>query len=199
MPGSVPLVLDTREPLWRHRPVPSCCASRPIQSARPFGSNGNRDGTDHPRRLLYSRDLTLSPAILPIVIGRNGRSGRVLAPDEFKYKRIVIDSCTTRSTFSPFAITSARVRVRNHPVRAFRCGTADFTQWSAACASKRSSTPGGQRTIGNLAMKDALIRHHAQGSPFRFLMSRPNLRPARLFRATIDSAPSRSRSTHHVR
>jgi predicted aspartyl protease len=110
-------------------------------------------------------DLTLSPAILPIVADALGGAEGVLATDEFKDKRIVID----------FKHDQIDIR-RSHNERA-RSGfvtislehsEAGLLMFHALVGSLRIQAiidTGGQSTIGNLAMRDALIRHHEQGGP----------------------------------
>jgi predicted aspartyl protease len=110
-------------------------------------------------------DLTLSPAILPIVTDALGGAEGVLATDEFKDKRIVID----------FKHDQIDIR-RSHNERA-RSGfvtislehsEAGLLMFHALVGSLRIQAiidTGAQRTIGNPAMRDALMRHHEQGGP----------------------------------
>jgi predicted aspartyl protease len=112
-------------------------------------------------------DLTLRPAILPIVTDAMGGAEGVLATDEFRDKRIVID----------FKHDQIDIR-RSHNERAhsgfvtisLEHSEAGLLMFHALVGNVRIQAiidTGGQRTIGNLAMRDALIRHHAQGSPVR--------------------------------
>jgi predicted aspartyl protease len=110
-------------------------------------------------------DLTLSPATLPIVTDALGGAEGVLATDEFKDKRIVID----------FKHDQIDIR-RSHNERA-RSGFvtislehsgAGLLMFHAMVGNLRIQAiidTGAQRTIGNPAMRDALIRHHEQGGP----------------------------------
>ncbi len=111
-------------------------------------------------------DLTLSPAILPIVTDAMGAAEGVLAPDEFKDKRIVIDFKHDQIDIRRSHNERARLGFVTIPLEHSEAGLLMFH--AALVGGVRIQAiidTGGQRTIGNLSMRDALMRHHAQGRP----------------------------------
>ena len=108
-------------------------------------------------------DLTLSPAILPIVTDAMGAAEGVLAPDEFKDKRIMIDFKHDRIDVRRSHNERARSGFVTIPLEHSAAGLLMFHALAGGVRIQAIIDTGGQRTIGNLAMRDALIRHHSQG------------------------------------
>jgi hypothetical protein len=109
-------------------------------------------------------DLTLSPAILPIVTDAMGAAQGVLAPDEFKDKRVVIDFKHDQIDIRRSHNERARSDFVTIPLEHSAAGLLMFHALAGGVRIQAIIDTGGQRTIGNLAMRDALIRHHTQGS-----------------------------------
>jgi predicted aspartyl protease len=110
-------------------------------------------------------DLTLSPAILPIVTDAMGGAEGVLATDEFKDKRIVIDFKHDQIDIRRSNNERARSGFVTIPLEHSEAGLLMFQALVGGLRIQAIIDTGGQRTIGNLAMRDALIRYHAQGKP----------------------------------
>jgi predicted aspartyl protease len=108
-------------------------------------------------------DLTLSPAILPIVTDAMGGAEGVLAPDEFKDKRIVIDFKHDQIDSRRSHAERARSGFVTIPLEHSKAGLLMFHAQVGGVRIQAIIDTGGQRTIGNLAMRNALIRHHVQG------------------------------------
>ena len=112
-------------------------------------------------------DLMLSPATLPIVTDAMGGAQGVLATNEFKDKRIVID-------FKHDRIDIRRSRNERTPANfvtiPLERSDTELLMFHARIGGVRVQAiidTGGQRTIGNLAMRDALMRRHRQGTAVR--------------------------------
>jgi hypothetical protein len=110
-------------------------------------------------------DLTLNPAILPIVTDAMGAAEGVLAPDEFKDKRIVIDFKHDRIDIRRSHNERAPSGFVTIPLEHSEAGLLMFHALVGGVRIQAIIDTGGQRTIGNLAMRDALIRHHTPGRP----------------------------------
>jgi predicted aspartyl protease len=108
-------------------------------------------------------DLTLSPATLPIVIDAMGGAEGVLATDEFKDKRIVIDFKHDRIDIRRSRSERARPDFIVIPLDHSTSGLLMFHALVGGVRVQAIIDTGGQRTIGNLAMRDALEHRHAQG------------------------------------
>ena len=108
-------------------------------------------------------DLTLSPAILPIVIDAMGGAEGVLATDEFKDKRIVIDFKHDRIDIRHSRSERARPDFIVIPLDRCQSGLLMFHALVGAVRVQAIIDTGGQRTIGNFAMRDALEHRHARG------------------------------------
>jgi predicted aspartyl protease len=122
-------------------------------------------------------DLTLSPAILPIVTDAMGAAEGVLAPDEFKDKRVVIDFRHDQIDIRRSHNELARSGFVTIPLEHSAAGLLMFHARAGGVRIQAIIDTGGQRTIGNLAMREALIRHHAQG------------RAVQVFDVTAESQP----------
>jgi predicted aspartyl protease len=110
-------------------------------------------------------DLTLSPAILPIVTDALGGAEGVLATDEFKDKRIVIDFKHDQIDIRRSHNERARSGFVTISLEHSEAGLLTFHALVGSVRIQVIIDTGGQRTIGNLAMRNALMRHHVQGSP----------------------------------
>jgi predicted aspartyl protease len=110
-------------------------------------------------------DLTLGPAILPIVTDAMGGAEGVLATDEFKDKRIVIDFKHDQIDIRRSHNEHARLGFVTISLEHSAAGLLMFHALVGSVHIQAIIDTGGQRTIGNLAMRDALIRRHAQGRP----------------------------------
>ncbi len=110
-------------------------------------------------------DLTLNPATLPIVIDAMGGAEGVLATDEFKDKRIVIDFKHDRIDIRQSRSERARPDFIVIPLDHSKTGLLMFHALVGGVRVRAIIDTGGQRTIGNLAMHDALEHRHAQGKP----------------------------------
>jgi predicted aspartyl protease len=108
-------------------------------------------------------DLTLSPAILPIVTDAMGAAEGVLAPDEFKDKRIVIDFKHDQIDIRRSHNERPRSGFVTIPLERSEAGLLMFHALVGGVRIQAIIDTGGQRTIGNLAMRDALIRRRTQG------------------------------------
>jgi predicted aspartyl protease len=110
-------------------------------------------------------DLTVRPAILPIVTDALGGAEGVLAADEFQDKRIVIDFKHDQIDIRRSHNERARLGSVTIALEHSHVGLLMFHALVGSVRIQAIIDTGAQRTIGNLAMRDALIRHHAQGSP----------------------------------
>jgi len=110
-------------------------------------------------------DLTLSPAILPIVTDAMGGAEGVLATDEFKDKRILIDFKHDRIDIRRSHNESARTNFVTIPLEHSKAGLLMFHALVGDVRVQAIIDTGGQRTIGNLAMRNVLVRDHSQGKP----------------------------------
>jgi predicted aspartyl protease len=108
-------------------------------------------------------DLTLGPATLPIVIDAMGGAEGVLAADEFKDERIVIDFRHDRIDIRRSRSERARPDFTVIPLDHSKSGLLMFHALVGGVRVQTVIDTGGQRTIGNLAMRDALEHRHAQG------------------------------------
>jgi predicted aspartyl protease len=110
-------------------------------------------------------DLTLSPAILPIVTDAMGGAEGVLATDEFKDKRIVIDFTHDQIDIRRSHNERSQWDFVTIPLERSEKGLLMFHALVGGVRIQAIIDTGGQRTIGNLAMRDALVHPHAQGRP----------------------------------
>jgi predicted aspartyl protease len=108
-------------------------------------------------------DLTLSPAILPIVTDALGGAQGVLATDEFTDQRVTIDFKHDRIDIRHSRNERARPDFVTIPLERSDSGLLMFHAQVGNLRTQAIVDTGGQRTIGNLAMRDALVHRHAQG------------------------------------
>jgi predicted aspartyl protease len=109
-------------------------------------------------------DLTLSPAILPIVTDAMGGAEGVLATDEFKDKRIVIDFKHDRIDIRRSRNERTPADFVTIPLERSEEGLLMFHALVGNIRMQAIIDTGAQRTIGNLALRDALVHRHAQGN-----------------------------------
>ena len=108
-------------------------------------------------------DLTLSPATLPIVTDAMGGAQGVLATDEFTDQRISIDFKHDRIDIRHSRNERARHDFVTIPLERSETGLLVFHALVGSLRAQAIIDTGAQRTIGNLAMRDALVRRHEQG------------------------------------
>jgi predicted aspartyl protease len=108
-------------------------------------------------------DLTLSAAILPIVTDALGGAQGVLATDEFTDQRVSIDFKNDRIDIRRSRNERARSDFVTIPLEHSETGLLVFHALVGNVRTQAIIDTGGQRTIGNLAMRDALVRRHEQG------------------------------------
>jgi predicted aspartyl protease len=109
-------------------------------------------------------DLTLSAATLPIVIDAMGGAEGVLATDEFKDQRIVIDFKHDRIDIRRSRNERARPDFIVIHLDRSKLGLLMFHALVGSVPVQAIIDTGAQRTIGNLVMRDALEHRHAQGN-----------------------------------
>ena len=108
-------------------------------------------------------DLTFNPAILPIVSDALGGAQGVLATDEFTDQRVTIDFKHDRIDIRHSRNERARADFVTIPLERSETGLLVFHALVGNVRTLAIIDTGGQRTIGNLAMRDALIRRREQG------------------------------------
>jgi predicted aspartyl protease len=109
-------------------------------------------------------DLTLGQVILPVVKDAMGGAEGVLATDEFKDKRIVIDFMHDRIDIRRSRGERSR-GFETIPLERSENGLLMFHAFAGGVRVQAIIDTGGQTTIGNLAMRDALVHPHAHGRP----------------------------------
>jgi hypothetical protein len=108
-------------------------------------------------------DLMLSSATLAIVPDAMGGAEGVLATNEFKDKRIVIDFKHDRIDVRHSRNERTPANFLTIPWERSGTGLVMFHARAGNVRVRAIVDTGGQRTIGNLAMRDALVRRHMQG------------------------------------
>jgi predicted aspartyl protease len=108
-------------------------------------------------------DLTLSPATLPIVTDAMGGAQGVIAAGEFTDQRITIDFKHDRIDIRHSRNERARHDFVTIPLERSETGLLVFHALVGGLRAQAIIDTGAQRTIGNLAMRDALVRRHEQG------------------------------------
>ena len=104
-------------------------------------------------------DLVLSSATLPIVTDAMGGADGVLATNEFTDKRIVIDFKHDRIDIRRSRNERTPANFLTIPLERSDTGLLMFHARVGGLRVQAIVDTGGQRTIGNLAMRDALVRH----------------------------------------
>jgi predicted aspartyl protease len=110
-------------------------------------------------------DLMQSPATLPILTDAMGGAQGVLATNEFRDKRIVIDFEHDRIDIRRSRNERTPATFVTIPWERSDTGLVMFHARVGGVRVQAILDTGGQRTIGNLAMRDALVRRHLQGKP----------------------------------
>jgi predicted aspartyl protease len=108
-------------------------------------------------------DLMLSPATLPIVTDAMGGAEGVLATNEFQDKRILIDFKHDRIDIRRSSSERAPASLITIPWERSDTGLLKFHARVGGVRVQAIIDTGAQGTIGNLAMRDALVRRHIQG------------------------------------
>ena len=108
-------------------------------------------------------DLMLSPATLPIVTDAMGGAEGVLATDEFKDKRILIDFKHDRIDIRRSRNERTPADFVSIPLERSEEGLLMFHALVGNIRIQAIIDTGAQRTIGNLALRDALVHRHSQG------------------------------------
>jgi hypothetical protein len=104
-------------------------------------------------------DLTLKPAILPIVIDALGGAEGILGTEGLEDKRIYIDFKHDLITITRSHSERAGMDFITIPILRSRLGLLVFKAYVAGVPVKAILDTGGQVTIGNWAMRNALLRH----------------------------------------
>jgi predicted aspartyl protease len=108
-------------------------------------------------------DLTLGPMTLPIVNDALGGAQGVLATNEFRDERILIDFKHDRIDIRHSRNERTPADFITIPWERSDTGLLMFHTRVGGVRVQVIVDTGGQRTIGNLAMRDALERRHSQG------------------------------------
>lgn len=104
-------------------------------------------------------DLVLSPATLPIVTDAMGGAEGVLATNEFRDLRIIIDFRHDRIDIRHSRNERTPANFLTIPLERSGTGLLMFHAQVGGLRVQTIVDTGGQRTIGNLAMRDELARH----------------------------------------
>lgn len=104
-------------------------------------------------------DLVMSPLTLPIVIDAMGGAEGVLASNEFRDQRIVIDFKHDRIDIRHSRNERTPANFLTIPWDRSDTGLIMFHAKVGGVRVRAIIDTGGQRSIGNLAMRDALVRH----------------------------------------
>ena len=126
-------------------------------------------------------DLMLSPATLPIVTDAMGGAEGVLATNDFTDKRIVIDFAHDRIDIRHSRNERTPANFLTIPWERTDTGLLMFHSRIGGVRVKAIVDTGGQRTIGNLAMRDALVRRHIRGQAVKIFDVTAQSREAELF------------------
>jgi predicted aspartyl protease len=110
-------------------------------------------------------DLTLGPATLPIVTDALGGAQGVLATNDFRDERILIDFKHDRIDIRRSRNERTPADFITIPWERSDTGLLMFHTHVGGMRVLAIVDTGGQRTIGNLAMRDALVRRRIQGQP----------------------------------
>jgi len=110
-------------------------------------------------------DLMLGPATLPIVTDALGGAQGVLATNEFRNERIWIDFRHDRIDIRRSRNERAPANFITIPWERSDTGLLMFHTRVGGVRVRVIVDTGGQRTIGNLAMREVLVRRRIQGQP----------------------------------
>jgi len=129
-------------------------------------------------------DLILRPAILPIVIDALGGADGILGTEGLEDKRIFIDFRHDKITINHSHLERAGTGFITVPMLRTGLGLVMMRAYVGGVAVKAILDTGGQSTIGNWAMRNALLRH-----------ARSEARPERIIGVTTDEQSGESYST----
>lgn len=108
-------------------------------------------------------DLMLGPETLPIITDALGGAQGVLATNEFRDERILIDFKHDRIDIRHSRNERTPANFVTIPWERSETGLLMFHTHVGGVRVQAIVDTGGQRTIGNLAMRDALVHRHVQG------------------------------------
>lgn len=129
-------------------------------------------------------DLVLRPAILPIVIDALGGADGILGTEGLEDKRIFIDFRHDQITITRSHGERAGTGFVTVPMLRSRLGLVMMKAYVGGVPVKAILDTGGEATIGNWAMRNALLRH-----------ARSEARPERIIGVTTDEQSGESYST----
>lgn len=129
-------------------------------------------------------DLVLRPAVLPIVLDALGGADGVLGTDGLQDKRIVIDFRHDLITINRSHSERAPTGFVTIPMQRSGLGLIQIKAWIGGVQVKAILDTGGQGTIGNYALRDALLRH-----------ARSNAQPQEIIGVTTDAQSGESYPT----
>jgi hypothetical protein len=129
-------------------------------------------------------DLTLRPAILPIVADALGGAEGILGTEGLDDKRVYIDFRHDLITITHSRYQRAGVDFLVVPVLRSNLGLLMFKASVAGVPVKAIFDTGGQTTIGNWAMRNALLRHERSAA-----------QPEKIIGVTTDEQSGESYST----
>jgi predicted aspartyl protease len=185
--GPFRLVLDTGA---SHSGVTERVAARlgiPLDASPPVMLRGVTGSAEVPTIRVDSLtvgDLTLRPAILPIVIDALGGAEGILGTEGLEDKRIFIDFRHDLITISRSHNEHADAGFITVPMQRTNLGLVVMKAYVGGVPVKAILDTGGQITIGNWAMRNALLRH-----------ARGPARPEQVFGVTTDEQNGESYST----
>ncbi len=104
-------------------------------------------------------DMTLRPYVLPIIIDALGGADGILGTEGMSDKRIYIDFKHDLIQISRSHAERAATGFVTIPVQLTKQGLLMFNAYVAGVRVKAVLDTGGQITIGNTAMRDAMMRH----------------------------------------
>jgi predicted aspartyl protease len=110
-------------------------------------------------------DVIVTPATLPIVTDALGGAQGVLGTEDFGDKRLYIDFAHDLITITHSRAERARADFISVPFERAATGLLVVRARVGGVHIRAIVDTGGQATIGNEALRDALVRRHAQGSP----------------------------------
>jgi predicted aspartyl protease len=185
--GPFRLVLDTGA---SHSGVTARVASAlgiPVDLSEPVMLRGVTGSAEVPTIRVESftiGDLILRPAVLPIVRDALGGADGILGIEGLEDKRILIDFRHDLITINRSHQERAGRNFITVPIQQSRLGLVQFRAYVGGVPVRAILDTGGQATIGNTAMRDALLRH-ARGAA----------RPEQVFGVTTDEQDGESYAT----
>jgi len=160
--GPFRMVLDTGA---NHSGVTARVAAAlgiPLDQSEPVMLRGVTGSTEVPTIRVDSLivgDLALRPAVLPIVLDALGGADGILGIEGLEDKRILIDFRHDLITINRSHMERAGRDFVALPMQRSRLGLVQLKAYVGGVAVKAILDTGGQATIGNSAMRNALMRH----------------------------------------